>query len=206
MPSLKTFRLLAALGVFATAVPAASAEDAPATAPEALPPWNKVCNTDQTSKRSICLTIQDVRADTGQSIVSVSLRQVTGDPKVYFVAAVPMGMIIPPGMRIQIDKNEPIDIKYQSCFGNACYGEIEASEAFLGTLKNGSQLTITTVNQRAKSMNFGMTLAGFTKAFDGDGMDPPAYQDLLRKAQEARSAASRNKLLDELKGSAQEGN
>lgn len=184
---------------------AGAAAAAPAAAPAAggaagQPSWVKLCNTDPASKKELCLTLQEIRAETGQFIASATLRQVTGDDKVSFIAAVPPGMLIQPGLRLQVDSGKQYPIKYGICFPNACYGELDVDNDFVAALRKGKQLVLTTLNQQAKGVAFPMTLAGFGKAYDGKGLDAAgqaARQEDLNKALQARAEQARKKLIEQ---------
>ncbi len=192
-----------ALAVVAVGVPfGASAQDAPAPAPTPGPdsPWAKLCNADPASGKELCLVIQEIRADTGQFIASATIRTIAGDTKKSLIAAVPPGMLLQPGLRVQIDDGEQIEVKYGICFPNACYGELEVSDDFVGKLKAGGKLTLTTLNQQAKPVNFPMTLSGFTKAYDGAGLDQAALQAResdLADALARRAENARQKLIEQ---------
>jgi invasion protein IalB len=192
-----------ALAVVAVGVPlGASAQDAPAPAPTPGPesPWAKLCNADPASGKELCLVIQEIRADTGQFIASATIRTIAGDTKKSLIAAVPPGMLLQPGLRIQIDDGEQVEVKYGICFPNACYGELEVTDDSIGKLKAGGKLTLTTLNQQAKPVNFPMTLSGFTKAYDGQGLDQAALQareSELADALARRAENARQKLIEQ---------
>jgi invasion protein IalB len=166
----------------------------------AEPAWAKLCNTDPASGKELCLTIQEIRADTGQFIASATIRTIAGDNKKSLITAVPPGMLLQPGLRIQIDEQPQVEVKYGICFPNACYGELEVDDAFVTKLKAGGRLTLTTLNQQAQPVNFPMTLAGFTKAYDGQGMDQAAQQvreSELADALARRAENARQKLIEQ---------
>jgi invasion protein IalB len=172
----------------------------PATAAGGQPAWVKLCNTDPASKKELCLTLQELRAETGQFIASATLRQVSGDDKISFIAAVPPGMLIQPGLRVQIDTGKQYPLKYGICYPNACYGELEVDADFVNALRKGKQLVLTTLNQQAKGVAFPMTLTGFGKAYDGKGLDAAGQaqrQDDLNKALQARAEEARKKLIQQ---------
>jgi hypothetical protein len=109
-------------------------------------------------------------------------------------------MLLQPGLRVQIDDQPPTDVKYGICFPNACYAEVEVNDEFVTKLKAGGKLTITTLNQQAKPVNFPMTLAGFTKAYDGKGLDQAAQQareSELADALARRAENARQKLIEQ---------
>lgn len=190
--------LLPAALLLAASVPA-SAQNAPAPGGTA-PAWVKLCNSDPNSKKELCLVVQELRAETGQYIASAAIRQITGDPKRSLVISVPPGMMLQPGLRVQVDGGAPTDMKYGVCFPNACYAEQEINDAFITAMKGGNQFVITTINPQAKGVSFPMTLAGFTKAFDGAPLDAAgakAREDDLNKALQARAEEARKKLIEQ---------
>lgn len=167
----------------------------PMNPPEpAQPGWVKICNTDEKAKKEVCLTSRDVRTDTGQNVASIAVRQVTGEPKKFFLAAVPPGLLIQPGVRVAVDQNQPANGKYSICFPNACYAEVEITDAFFKNMQKGKSLVVQAMNQQAKTINFPVSLDGFSKAYDGPAMDQKAFAEerkelndgLAKKAQEAR--------------------
>jgi invasion protein IalB len=182
------------------APPAAKGE---ATPPEgqqsqtavAIPtPWTKICSKDPQANKEICLVSQDLRADTGQFLASVAIREVQGDPKKQFIVAIPPGMQLQPGLRVVIDQATPLPAKYSICFPNACYGDMDIDADFVGKLKKGQALTVQTINQIGRTVNFTLVLKDFGKAYDGPSIDPKVVEEqrlklqeeLQKKAEEAR--------------------
>ncbi len=164
------------------------------------PAWVKLCNTDPATKQELCLVIQELRAETGQFIASSTLREVTGSDKISFIAAVPPGMLLQPGLRAQVDTGKQYPIKYGICNPNACYGELDIDADFIAQMRKGKQLILTTLNQAAKGVSFPMTLSGFSKAYDGKGLDTQGQAqraDDLNKALQARAEEARKKLIEQ---------
>jgi invasion protein IalB len=158
------------------------------------PDWVKICNKDEKAKKEVCLTSRDVRTETGQNVASIAIRQVSGESKKFFLAAVPPGLLIQPGVRVAVDQNQPANGRYSICFPNACYAEVEINDAFFKNMQKGKNLVVQAMNQQAKTINFPVSLDGFSKAYDGPAMDPKVFADerkelnegLAKKAQEAR--------------------
>jgi invasion protein IalB len=187
----------------ASAAPAGPAAPAAASAaPDqgGAPSWVKLCNTDTTSKKELCLVIQELHADSGQFIASATIRQVTGEDKMSLITAVPPGMLIQPGLRVQIDTGKQFEVAYGICFPNACYGELPIDQDFIGAMSKGKQLIVTTMSQQHKGVAFPMTLGGFKKVYDSKGLDAKAAQqrqDDLNKALQARAEEARKKLIEQ---------
>lgn len=173
-----------------TAAPAAGAKQ------EA---WLKVCSLDSQVKKNVCIVKQDLLTNTGQFLASLQLREVEGDPKKRLIAAVPSGMLLQPGLQVQIDKSKAKKFKYGICFPNACFAELAIDKAFIDAMKKGGQLTLTTLSQQGKPRPFPFTLIGFTAVYDGEGLDPKqlqSQQQNLRSELEKRAEEQRKKLIE----------
>jgi invasion protein IalB len=197
--------ILSAIGgaamMLAGALAPAAAQDQPASgsAADALIQadleWIKLCNDDPQAKKQVCLINQELRTEEGQFLASVAIREIEGESRKVLLIAVPPGMLIQPGLRVQVDTGKQEQARYSICFPNACYAEMVVTDAIIGQFKKGSQLVLTTLNQQAKPVNFPISLAGFTKVYDGAPIDAAALQarqqrlesELQKRAEEARS-------------------
>ena len=193
---------LAPVAAFAVGLPmAAAAQDAPEAPAVPTAEWAKICNKNPNNEQQkLCLTMQEVKAETGQFIASAAVREMTGVDKRSFVVAVPPGMMIQPGLTVKVDDGSDTKIPFGICLPNACYGELEVKPDFVDSLKKGGQLVITVMNAQAKPVSFPITLAGFTKAYDSEGLDPAAMakrQEDLNKALQQRIAEERKRLKEQ---------
>jgi invasion protein IalB len=179
----------------------AMAQDAAAPAPAAAGTdaaqandWVKLCGEDKAAKKQICFTQRELRTDSGQFLASAGVREVAGEARKILLLQTPVGMLIQPGMRVQIDKGKQDAAKYTICFANACFAELPITDEFTGAMKKGGEIILTTLNQQAKAVNFKLSLKGFTAAYDGPAIDTAALQrqqqelqsELQRKAKEAQ--------------------
>jgi invasion protein IalB len=160
-------------------------------------PWTKICNRDPQANKEVCLVAQDIRAETGQFLASVAVREVEAEPKKQFIIAVPPGMQLQPGMRVVIDKNEPLPARYSICFPNACYGDMDIDAKFVDTMKKGQALTVQAINQVGRTVNFTLVLKDFAKAYDGPPVDPKevqAQQEKLREGMQKQADEALKKM------------
>jgi invasion protein IalB len=147
-------------------------------------PWTKICNRDPQANKEVCLVAQDIRAETGQFLASVAVREVEGEPKKQFIIAVPPGMQLQPGMRVVIDKHEPMPARYSICFPNACYGDLDIDAKFIDIMKKGQALTVQAINQVGRTVNFTLVLKDFAKAYEGPAVDPKEIEAQQQKLRE----------------------
>jgi invasion protein IalB len=147
-------------------------------------PWTKICSKDPQANKEVCLVTQEIRAETGQFLASIAIREVEGDPKKQFIIAVPPGMLLQPGMRVIVDQGQPQAARYAICFPNACYGDAEIGVEFIDSMKKGQQVTVQTINQIGRTVNFTLVLKDFAKAYDGPPIDPKVVEEQQKKLQE----------------------
>ncbi len=177
----------------------ASAGTVAAQSEEQESPWVKVCNQDPNAGKQICLVTQELRTNTGQFLSSVAIREIEGEARKTLLIAVPTGMLIQPGLRIQVDAGKQTEAKYGICFPNACYSELVIDDAFINSMKQGGKLILTTLNQQAKAIPLELTLIGFTKIYDGEPMDVAELQkkqDQLQAELQRRADEARQKLIE----------
>ena len=183
--------------------PAAAQPDGQPPQAVAIPsPWTKICNVDPEAKKEICLTAQDLRAETGQFLASVAVRELQGEPKKQFIVAVPPGMQLQPGMRVVIDKHDPLPARYSICFPNACYGDMDIDAKFVDVMKKGQALTVQAINQVGRTVNFTLALKDFAKAYDGAPVDPKEMESQRQRLQEElqkQAEEARQRLLEKQK-------
>lgn len=183
--------------------PALAQDEAPAAEGES-PRWIKVCNPDPESGQEGCLVVQQVFAGNGTFIASADIRWLVepdGAPprQIVFVAAVPAGMLIQPGVRLQIDDNPPTDIPFEVCYAsplNRCYARVEVDTAFVERFKAGNEMSLLTISyENGRTLSFPMTLAGFTAAYEGEATDLGDAEAALADDRAAADAA-RQRLID----------
>ncbi len=181
------------------------AQDA-TTSSEAPQAWLKVCSTDPKTNNEACIISQELRPG-GRLIASVTI-QSTKEPGQYGVqVVVPIRFLIPPGVGLAVDGNEIAKAQYRICIPGSnsqplamCLALAGIGEDFITALKKGNKLALVVVNPQGKKIPIEMTLAGFSKTFDGPGVDRVAAQTQREQLSEAlqRSAEeARKKLIEQ---------
>jgi invasion protein IalB len=177
------------------AAPAAPAQEQAAGSSQ--PDWVKLCSENPENNQQVCVVTRERRAATGQLLAAVSIREMA-DKKIL-VTAVPPGMLLRPGLQVVIDGANPTRAGYSICFPNLCFAEAEINADYIGSLKKGSQMVVTTLNQQGKPVNFDISLAGFTAAYDGAAIDPADLQAQQQKLQDElakKAEAARKQLIE----------
>jgi invasion protein IalB len=164
------------------------------------PQWAKFCAKQPTNGKEACATMRDFSTSADQPpMISINLFDVSGEErrKLRFLI-LPIGMLLKPGFRVIIDKNEPIDGKYDMCFQNACSAEIDIGAKTLETLKKGQNMAVVMRvpggDVSGRELTFNIPLKDLGPAFDGKPTDPKVLeqqrqalqQQLQKKAEEQR--------------------
>lgn len=168
--------------------------------------WFKVCTKQ--GENDICNTQYSLIADTRQLITAVNLINVNGKVNQKVIqAVVPTGRVIPAGVQIKIDGNQPQTLNYSVCFPNRCIAEAELSDAMVANMKKGSQMVVTSINFQRQANPIPVTLKGFTDAYDGPPKDESALAQRQKELNDAlqKQAEERRKKFEDAQNAAKQG-
>jgi len=198
-------RSIATVAAFYAASLAASAQEA-AAPNEAPPAWLKVCSTVAATNTESCAIIQELRAETGRQIATVTI-QVGKEPGKHTIGTVvPIGFVLPPGVGLAVDGEALAAAQYTICIppsnnqAPVCLAQASINDDFIAALKKGNKLALVVVNPQGKQIPIEMTLAGFSKTFDGPGVDRAAAEtrrEQLSEALQKSAEEARKKLIEQ---------
>jgi invasion protein IalB len=139
-------------------------------------PWTKFCGKDHTAKEA-CLTMKEVRLETGQFLAGAALIEYAGQDKKVVRITVPLAMQLPQGTRVQLDQHPPVTGRYLMCLPNGCIADHEVDAGFVTKLKGGQQIILQTVNSAGQVAYFPIPLTDFAKANEGPATDPKIFEE-----------------------------
>lgn len=96
----------------------------------------------------------DAQADDGQKI-----------PATVEIVA-PLGVILPAGLRVQIDGGQVRGTSFQLCLANGCLAQDVMNQAFIDDMKGGTTAKMIVVVPRQGEVIVNISLSGFTKSFN----------------------------------------
>jgi invasion protein IalB len=161
----------------AAAAPAPAAATTPAATaqvPQVVQDWAKFCDPAPDGHK-ICIVRKLVFQ--GTSIIGsfvLRLDSAKGVPMLA-VGAVPVGVVLKPGLKWQIDKSKAVALPYWRCTPQSCESESFIKADFIARLKKGTKLTLTATNVEGKPFVVAVSLAGFGAAFDKK--DAPTFAE-----------------------------
>ena len=163
--------------------------------PVVYSPWTKFCGKDNNPQaKEVCLTVKEARLETGQFLAGAALIEQTGEEKKLFRITLPLGMQLPQGTRMILDKEEPLTGRYIVCLPNGCMADFDVTKDFVGKLKKGQQIVLQGINLPGQAASYLLPLTDFAKANEGPATDPKQFEadqkklqdELQKKAEEAR--------------------
>ncbi|HVY18588.1 MAG TPA: invasion associated locus B family protein [Bauldia sp.] len=178
------------------AAPAAAAA-APAPAAGDNTPWTKTCGTGPDGKTQICNTSQELWLNQDGSVRASLGIQPKADKGKYGIGGfVPLGFIIPAGVVLAVDGQAKATAQFMQCnpplqdLPPGCFISAEVGDDFIGALRKGNELALVVTNGNNQQLPIKMSLSGFAKSFDGEGIDPVALRaQQVEKSKQFQDAA-----------------
>ena len=165
--------------------PVTAAAPVPGTADDA---WVKLCmNNEQTAGKQICLINHEgLEPNTGMVLIAAAVRKAEGEEKQQLLIRVPTAyaLVIPAGVQLRIDEQEPIQLQYSICFPTSCQVQMELTDDLYQKMRDGKQMVVAAMNIQQKTMGFPVPLTGFSKAYDGEPVDNAKYEEQRRQLME----------------------
>jgi invasion protein IalB len=165
-------------------------------------PWTKVCQKDPSGAKEFCRTIRAF----GQAVdqpptLAIAVDTLTGDEKKVVRVQLPEGLLLRPGIRLVLERGEPIEGRYSICAGGSCFAEADISQGQLNVLKKSAIASIVVRNQVGAEVTFNVPMHDFAASIDGPAVDPKkiaaqnkALQEQLEKrAQQQREQIEKEK-------------
>ncbi len=128
--------------------------------------WSARCVTDTSGQTSACHVIQRIKRNkTGALLMSVLVELPVKTLKPELKLNLPLGLYLPAGTTLQVDKTPTKEIQIETCDVKGCYAGIGVDEDMLIALKRGNTMTVTFQNVARQPIAIPVTLVGFTAAF-----------------------------------------
>ncbi len=129
--------------------------------------WSIICDTPAGASSEQCIMMQNVvaedRADLGLSVVILK----TADRKAEIMRVLaPLGVLLPTGLGLYIDKKDNGRAYFKQCFSDGCYAEVILEQQLLDTLRSGKEATFIVFATPEEGIGIPVDLTGFGEAFD----------------------------------------
>jgi invasion protein IalB len=129
--------------------------------------WQIRCDTPPGAKSEQCALIQSVTAEDRPNVGLTMIVLKTADQKTRLLRVLaPLGVLLPQGLGLKIDKNDIGRAGFVRCLPNGCVAEVVLDEKLVGQLKSGQQATFIIFQTPEQGIGIPMSLAGFSAAYD----------------------------------------
>ncbi|WFU18515.1 invasion associated locus B family protein [Bradyrhizobium sp. CB3481] len=128
--------------------------------------WEKVCFKPGGSK-TICRTTIGGDFETGQSAVRVYVVEREGDSVARLQVFLPVGLYMPAGVKLIVDKGMAYKLPFTWCLTNTCIAGDLVKPEWLRNMENGSDLTIEVVDTNMLAVTTTLPLNRFAAARNG---------------------------------------
>jgi invasion protein IalB len=128
--------------------------------------WQKVCFKPGGAKMICRITING-SFETGQDAVHIYLTEREGDSTTRLQIFVPVGLYVPAGVKLTIDKGSAYTIPLKFCLSNTCIAGELAAPALLRDLEAGNSLTIEVVDTNMLAVATSLSLGRFAAVRKG---------------------------------------
>ncbi len=126
--------------------------------------WRIRCNS-ATGAPSQCQMLQNVVVkETGRPVLQSVVGYIDGSTNPVGVLVLPLGIYLPPGLTLQIDKGQIYEMAIEICGKKGCRVRFSIDSTLLGTLKGGSVAEISFHTGTQKPLTVPLSLKGFTAA------------------------------------------
>lgn len=152
--------------VFAVVIKLALLSSAVAQNPHAkiFGDWRIRCNS-ATGAPAQCQMFQNVVVkDSGKPILQTAVGYLPDVATPVGAITLPLGVNLPPGLTLQIDKGQTYELAYEVCSRNGCHVRFSIDEKLLAAFKSGSSAEIAFYNGARKRVRIPVSLKGFTAA------------------------------------------
>jgi invasion protein IalB len=179
--------LFAAIGLgFGTAPALAQATPAQQTPePGNVSAWVKLCTkSEQIGNALVCVVkYEELNPKTGAVQLAAAVRSVEGNDQHQLLVNVPTNhsLVMPAGVRLKVDQNEPISLQYGVCLPTNCQVQTDLTKALLDQMRKGKVLLVAAISGQQKTLTFQIPLNGFSKTADGAPADTVKYQETRRR-------------------------
>ena len=128
--------------------------------------WQKLCFKPGGAKM-VCRTTISGTFATGQTAVRVYVTEREGDSVARLQLFLPVGLYMPPGVKLSVDKWMAHKIPFTWCLTNTCIAGDTAKPALLRELEAGKNLTLEVVDTNLVAVTTSLPLGQFASVRKG---------------------------------------
>lgn len=129
-------------------------------------PWSVSCAARDDEEQLHCSMVQALHdRSSGQRIFSLSIISQPDSDEKLLRLQLPHGIILPNGVEVKIDDNQPVNLPINWGDQNGSYSEFDLNKEWLNAMRSGNLMKLTVIARNKQRVELQLSLKGFTKAF-----------------------------------------
>ena len=129
--------------------------------------WQVRCDTPPGAQGEQCALFQSVTAEDRPNVGLTVIILKTADQKNRLMRVLaPLGVLIPSGLGLKIDKTDIGKAGFVRCLPNGCVAEVQMADELVRQLRTGQTATFIIFQTPEEGIGFPMSLAGFGEGYD----------------------------------------
>ena len=129
--------------------------------------WQIRCDTPPGAQGEQCALIQSVTAEDRPNVGLTVIVLKTADQKSRLMRVLaPLGVLLPSGLGLKIDKNDIGRAGFVRCLPNGCVAEVVMDENLVKQLRTGGAATFIIFQTPEEGIGIPLSLKGFGDGFD----------------------------------------
>lgn len=126
--------------------------------------WALACRQMKPDEPQRCVLVQiRVLRQTGKRVLSVTVARVGEERKLMAAVTVPLGILLPAGIRLNVDDTEIIRIPLQFCRVEGCQGRFPLSDSIRASFEKGRIGKVIVRQPNGAELPIQFSLRGFTR-------------------------------------------
>jgi invasion protein IalB len=147
---------------------AAHAQDKPKE--KTFQDWTLVCQKPEGADKELCVLVQqlvrkDPEKDTQQRVMLVEIGYAPKSDKALIIFTLPLGVLLPPGLSLQVDEGEPQRFPVEICLRDGCRAALALEDSLISSMKAGTQGKLSFMDPQRNPVALPVSLKGFTAGF-----------------------------------------
>ena len=128
--------------------------------------WKKLCFKPGGAKM-VCRTTISGAFETGQTAVRIYLTEREGDGNARLQLFLPVGLYMPPGVKLTVDKRTAHKIPFTWCLTNTCIAADLADPRLIKEMETGQKLLLEVVDSSVLTVSTSLSLDRFATVRQG---------------------------------------
>jgi invasion protein IalB len=129
--------------------------------------WETRCESPPGSSAEQCAVVQSVVDEERPNITLVVIALKTADRKSRLLRVIaPLGVLIPTGLGLHIDKDDFGHMSFVRCLPNGCVAEVLLDDKLLTRMETGQSATFVIFETPEEGIGVPAQLAGFKESFE----------------------------------------